>query len=106
MNTAHRNFHPSPDTLDFAYSYAADGFQTPLWLFATSENGAYLVHKVRGSRLPFGPANQRHRITVLAGIHFFDAWRLRPHLAEMGELQAWLDRVDAPAVTEARADDP
>ena len=60
---------------------------------AVYEGQNVLVHRARGYRLASTRAIQEHQIKVLAGMHFFDAWRLRPCLAELSELKASVERV-------------
>ena len=79
---------------------------------AVYEGQNVLVHRTRGYRLAFTRAIQEHQIKVLAGIRFFDAWRLRPCLAELSELKPSVERVPGQgpdgsddAVTDANIND-
>ena len=80
-------FFPSSTTLDILYGYASDGYRSPLWLCASHNGRAVLIHRNRGSKVGFAQAVQEERIRVVKGIQFFDAHRLVPQLLMSPELQ-------------------
>lgn len=76
-------FYPTSATTEYVYGYAADEYRSPLWLCAVCEGHNVLIHRTRGYRIGFARAIQEHQIKVLAGIHLFDAWQLRPCYSEL-----------------------
>ena len=93
-------FQSSVDNQEFVYGYAADGFRWPLWLLVSAESGVLPVHKRRGSKIFF---------SSLAGIHFFDSWRLHPQLGQPQDLEPLISRVSTATVAgdneDAQSDD-
>ena len=80
-------FFPSSTTLDILCGYATEGYRSPLWLCASQNGRAVLIHRNRGSKVDFAQAVQDETIRVVKGIHYFDAHRLVPHLLMSPELQ-------------------
>ena len=80
-------FFPSPATLDILYGYATDGYRSPLWLCASHNGRAMLIHRNRGTKVDFAQAVSEKRIRAVDGIHFFDAHRQEPQLLSAPALQ-------------------
>ena len=63
-------FFPSPATLDILYRYATDAHRSPLWLCASHNGRAILVHRNKGTKVDFARAVSDERIRVIDGICF------------------------------------
>ena len=62
------------------YGYATDSYRSPLWLFASHNGAAVLVHRNRGTKIDFARALADKRILVIDGILFFNTHRREPLL--------------------------
>ena len=79
-------FFPCSIDREYLYGYTADGYRSPLWLYASHNGNPVLVHR-RGTKVFFHQALQDRKLLAIPGIHYFDAHRLRAHLLQAPELQ-------------------
>ena len=79
-------FFPCSIDREYLYGYAADGYRSPLWLYASHNGNPVLVHR-RGTKVFFHQALQDRKLLAIPDIHYFDAHRLRAHLLQASELQ-------------------
>ena len=99
-------FFPCSIAREYLYGYATDGYRSPLWLslwLCAAFNGSpALVHARSGHKIFFHSGIQDRQLVVLSGIHYFDARRLTPELANSVDLP--IDRRSKIVVTEGGND--
>ena len=97
-------FFPCSIDREYLYGYATDGYRSPLWLCAAYNGSVALVHARSGHRIFFYSGIQDRQLVVIPGIHYFDAHRLTPELANSLDLP--IDRRSRKCVVTEGGNDP
>ena len=79
-------FFPCSISREYLYGYATDGYRSPLWLCAAFNGSPTLVHARSGYKVSFHSGVHARQLVVLSGIHYFDAHRLLPEMANRLDL--------------------
>jgi hypothetical protein len=61
-------FFPCSIDREYLYGYAADGYRSPLWICASHDGCAVLVHRMRSAKVYFHKAIHEKRLRAIRGV--------------------------------------